>query len=143
MTQPRVFRCTMIFALARRWGYLDLYQDPAKDQNEDTVELERARSKPTCSAAARVLNVTTTSPFSCISIESIWPVVFMWKLAMDIETRDQPTSYQSLTACTFSVLTPCNRNFLGRLSRVILNLGGAAPRDTPRKKPRLPLARPR
>src|SRR6267142_6360834 len=71
--------------------------------------------KRTCSAAARVLNVTTTSPVSRVSMASTWP----------------PASYQSRTACMLSLPTSLMSSFLGRLSSFMLARGGP-PRALPR-----------
>ena len=71
----------------------------------------RDTRKRTCSAAARVLNVTITSPLSSVSTAS--------------------TSYQSRTACVPSLPTSLTSSFLDRLSSFMLARGGP-PRAPPR-----------
>lgn len=108
--QPTCFCPTsgMLDPLARPYG-LD------EDRRVNGLEQIFFMVKRTCSAAARVLNVTVTSPFSSVSTASTWP----------------PVSYQSRTACTLSLPTSLTRSFLGRLSSFMLARGGP-PRAPPR-----------
>ena len=96
-------------------GMLGPLARPYKDFLRSTEQTGTTFTRHTCSAAARVLNVTTTSPFSSVSNASTWP----------------PASYQSRTACMLSLPTSWTSNFLGRLSSFML-----ARTEPPRAEPR-------
>ena len=68
-------------------GMLGPLARPYKRFLRSTERTGTTFSRLACSAAARVLNVTTTSPFSSVSNASTWP----------------PASYQSRTACMLSL----------------------------------------
>ena len=96
-------------------GMLDPLARPYNRTNSTDRKTEIRFHRHTCSAAARVLNATTTSPFSSVSTASTWP----------------PASYQSRTAWTLSLSTSLMSNFLGRLSSFML-ARAAPPRAPPR-----------
>lgn len=104
--------------LANSWDVRSFSKTLQWDKHQRINELERFRGH-TCSAAARVLNVTTTSPFSSVSSASTGPLA----------------SYQSRTPCTLSLPTSLMSNFLGRLSSFMLERM-EPPMEPPRGAPR-------
>ena len=96
-------------------GMLGPLARPYKDFLRSMERNGMTFTRLTCSAAARVLNVTTMSPFSSVSSASTWP----------------PASYQSRTACMLSLPMSWTSNFLGLLSSFMLERT-EPPRAAPR-----------